>query len=154
MDEEGALHAHPVRDTSHGDVAAQAPARDPDHEALEDLDALARALNHPGVDPYGIAGPELGDRLLLLLLFELVDDVHGNLFAGRWMGALACARRQWAISAWLPESSTSGTWRPRNSAGLVNCGYPPPAEPASWAREASSPSTPGTSLATASTRTM
>ena len=34
-----------------------------------------------------------------------------------------CARLHFRISAWLPESRTSGTLRPMKTSGLVYCGY-------------------------------
>src|SRR5262249_26391727 len=96
--EERALHPHSVGDAAHRDVAPQTSARDTDDQALEDLDALASALHHLGVDPHRVARTELGNRLLLLLLLELVDDVHGNLFISEWgpwraLGASGRSRR-------------------------------------------------------------
>src|SRR5205814_4428298 len=117
------LHAHAVGHAADRDVAAEAAAGHADDEALEDLDALAGALHHLGVHPHRVPGPKLGHLLLLLLALELLDDVHDNLSSPALTGpVLACCRRHRAISAWLPDSSTSGTRWPRQSAGLVNCG--------------------------------
>src|SRR5215472_418774 len=160
MDEECALHADTVRDPAHRHVRTKASSGDANHKALEDLNALAGALHHLGVHPHGVARAELGQLVFLLLLFDLVDDVHDNLNAGEpprpCRTVLACARRHRSMAAWLPDSKTSGTLRPRHSAGLVNCGYPPPAPcaNASCASDASSPRTPATRRATASISTM
>src|SRR5205085_8121639 len=50
VDQERALHAHPVGDAAHREVAAQAAPGDPDDQALEDLDALPGPLDDLGVD--------------------------------------------------------------------------------------------------------
>src|SRR6266516_4256005 len=67
----------------------------------------------------------------------------------------ACSSRHFSISAWLPESSTSGTFIPRNSAGRVYCGY----SSSPWLNDSScelssSPNTPGSRRVTASMTTM
>src|SRR2546430_2077111 len=122
VDQERPLDADAVRHAPHRHVLAQTAVGDADDQALEDLDALAGALHHLRVHPHRVPRPELADRPLLLLSPELLDDVHDNLSSPALARSLACARRQRAISAWLPDSSTSGTLRPRHSAGLVNCG--------------------------------
>src|SRR6185503_7764756 len=69
--------------------------------------------------------------------------------------SIACSRRHFSISAWCPDSSTGGTFSPRNSAGRVYCGKSssPSRAKVSPATDASSPTTPGISRATASTIT-
>src|SRR5581483_6846413 len=64
------------------------------------------------------------------------------------------SRRQRAISAWLPESRTSGTRIPRKTSGRVYCGYSrSPSANDSSASDARFPITPGTSRAIASMTT-
>ena len=64
-------------------------------------------------------------------------------------------RRQPAISRWLPDNSTSGTFSPLNSAGRVYWGYSSrPSENESAAADSALPSTPGTRRETASTMTI
>src|SRR5262249_41344913 len=74
--EEGALHADPVGHAPHREVLAQSSACDPDHRAFEDLYALARALDDLGVNLDRVAGAQRRHFRFLLLLFELLNDVH------------------------------------------------------------------------------
>src|SRR5690349_8996938 len=139
------------------EVLAQAAAGDTNDRALEHLDALSRAFDDLCVHAHRVARTQRGHLLFLLLLLELLDHIHLLTPCGTRLWA-ACSRRHCLIRAWSPERSTSGTFMPRYSAGRVNCGQPvaSSAAPAklSWAREPGSPTTPGTSLATASTRTI
>src|SRR5581483_501689 len=68
-----------------------------------------------------------------------------------------CSFRQRSTTAWSPESSTSGTRQPRNSAGRVYCGYSSP-PPSSAENDSTSPersaSAPGRRRAIASTSTI
>src|SRR5439155_13854654 len=68
VDEEGALDTDAVRDSPHREILAQPAPGDADDDALEHLDALARALDHLGVNLDGVAGAERR-HLCLLLLF-------------------------------------------------------------------------------------
>src|SRR6266550_7384075 len=157
MDHEGPLHADAVRDAPDREVLAQAATCDPDDCAFEDLDALARPLDDLGVHLDCVACPKRRDLVLLLLPFELLDDVHvffNSLMCDPCLAA-ACWRRHWRIRAWSPERRTSGTPRPRYSAGLVNCGHPDGSmEKVSWVSDSGSPTTPGMRRATASMRTI
>ena len=111
-----------------------------DDDALEDLRAATRALDHLEVDADAVAGLELRDPAQLRAL-EVVDDgAHGKESARENEGqrsraarlmvadaggsqprpARGCARGATVpISSWWPESSTSGTLQPRYSAGRV-----------------------------------
>src|SRR5581483_10672977 len=75
----------------------------------------------------------------------------------RTLRSRLCSRRHCSIRAWSPESRTSGTRQPLNSAGRVYCGYstPPTSSAENVSRRAdSSASAPGSRRATASTRTI
>src|SRR5262249_48127488 len=160
--QEGALDTDTVSHPPNRDVAPQASAGYPDHKALEDLDAFACTLDDLGVHLYAVARAQVGRCFFLLLLLDLVDDVHDNLCRGEAPppGFGRRARAGAVGGRWLGggcrESGPGGTFTPRHWAGRVNCGYPPPAPSAnaSCASDASSPSTPGTRRATASISTM
>src|SRR5688500_16525870 len=49
---EGALHANTAGDLTHREVGRRAAVADPDHVALEDLDALSVTLNDLGADTH------------------------------------------------------------------------------------------------------
>src|SRR5499427_23779 len=83
MDQERALHAHAVGHPADRYVGAQPSPGDADHEALEDLDSLASSFHHLGVHLHGVAGAQLRQLFFLLLLFDLVDHVHGLPLYGR-----------------------------------------------------------------------
>src|SRR6266566_5247568 len=157
MDHEGAFDADAVGDTTHSEVLAEPAPRDPDHRALEHLDALTGALDDLCVHLDRVARAQRWNLCLLLLLLELLDYVHdffNSLVCDPCLAA-ACWRRHWRMRAWSPERSTSGTPRPRYSAGRVNCGQPADSlENVSCVSDSGSPTTPGTSRATASMRTM
>src|SRR5205814_9485871 len=124
---------------------------------VANLDALTLALHVLGVNAHGVTRAHRGRFLFLLLLFELLDHVH-VFFTSSVCGTrlfAACCRRHCLMRAWSPESRTSGTVMPLYSAGRVNCGHPViSSEKLSCASDSGSPTTPGTSLATASTRTI
>src|SRR5690348_12336057 len=157
VDEERPLHPDAVRHPADREVPPQPATRHPDDGALEHLDALARALDDLCVHPHGVACTQRRRLLFLLLLLELLDHIHVffNSFICAPRLCAACRRRHCSMRAWSPDSSTSGTVIPLYSAGRVNCGQPL-ASPAkvSWASDPGSPTTPGTSRATASIRTI
>src|SRR5487761_27007 len=157
VDHEGPLNADTVRYAPNREVLTQAAARDPDDSSFEHLDPLSRALDDFRVDLDRVACTKRRDLVLLLLLLELLDDVHDffNSLICEPCLAAACWRRHSRMRAWSPERSTSGTPRPRYSAGLVNCGQPDGSlEKVSCMSDSGSPTTPGTSRATASISTM
>src|SRR5207245_5483432 len=88
--------------------------------------ALTRALDDLCMHLDRVARAQCGHFLLLLLLFELLDDVHDSFNSLIWTEDLSAAswRRHCLMRAWSPERSTSGTINPRSSAGRVNCGHP------------------------------
>ena len=55
---------------------AGAAALAPDHGALEQLDPLAGALDHPDVDLQGVAGSEVGDVVAQLAAVDKIGFVH------------------------------------------------------------------------------
>src|SRR6476659_7050247 len=97
VEREHALDALAVRDLAHGEVLVQPAAGAADTDAFIGLDAGALALDHLDVHQHGVARAEIRDvlagrELLDLLLFELLDEVHG-----------ACLRRQ-------RQHPARGTW--------------------------------------------
>src|SRR5207245_1010989 len=115
VDEKRALDADAVGDAPHGEVLAQAAAGHADDGAFEHLDALASPLDDFGVHLDRVARPQRGHFLLLLLLLELLDDVHvffNSLVCTEDLSA-AWWRRQCLMRALSPERSTSGTVNPR-----------------------------------------
>src|SRR3974390_1055488 len=78
-----AFHAFAVGNLANREILVQAGARAPDTHALIGLDARALALDHLVVDQHRIAGAEIGNLLAGrefcdLLVFELLNDIHGN----------------------------------------------------------------------------
>src|SRR5665647_1279916 len=71
---------------AHGERLAHAVALALDHGALEDLDAVATALDHLEVDLDVVAGLELRHTLAQLLAFDVLDDVHGASFRAKTGG--------------------------------------------------------------------
>ena len=110
-----------------------------DDDALEDLGAPARPLDDLEVDADAVAGGELRDAAQLRALEAFDHGAHGKEKAredevltvpraaahGSEEPPPAAprsrlrARRHWRISSWWPDSSTSGTFQPRYSAGRV-----------------------------------
>ena len=93
------------------------------------LEPLLRRLGLPEV-----AGPAVGvavtgrpaEERVLVLPADGLEVGRRPLLGQAALRARLSARRHSSIRAWLPESSTSGTCQPRNSAGLVYCGYSSP----------------------------
>src|SRR3972149_8689313 len=87
VDLESALDADAGAQRAHGDRASDpAPAQAHDR-ALEDLDALAVALDDLGRDAHGVAGGELGQVGAGLVRGDLVQNVHRALLTGgSWLG--------------------------------------------------------------------
>src|SRR6266851_2009555 len=85
------------------------------HRAFKHLDALARALDDLRVHLDRVARAKRGDLFLLLLLLELLDDVHVLFNSLVWAEVRSAAwrRRHCLMRAWSPERSTSGTINPR-----------------------------------------
>src|SRR5450759_2712721 len=71
---------------AHGERLAHALALTLDDGALEDLDAVATALDHLEVDLDVVAGLELRHTLAQLLAFDVLDDVHGASFRAKTGG--------------------------------------------------------------------
>src|SRR5450759_3138480 len=88
----GRVHGERALDTdaegllAHGERLAHAVALALDHGALEDLDAVATALDHLEVDLDVVAGLELRHTLAQLLAFDVLDDVHGASFRAKTGG--------------------------------------------------------------------
>jgi hypothetical protein len=55
---------------------AKAPSAAADHNALEDLDALAAGFGNAGVDANGIARPEVRQVFAQARLLDEIDLVH------------------------------------------------------------------------------
>src|SRR5689334_454419 len=72
---EGALDTDAEGDLPDGEAATDARALDPDHDALELLDAGARALDDLHVDVDRVAGAELREVVALVGVAEIGDDV-------------------------------------------------------------------------------
>src|SRR5262245_22359918 len=89
---EDALHSRSERHLAHGHRRPRPRSPEPDHQALEDLDALAlrllglaldllldRGLLDPHVHPHGVAGGEAGQALLEVARLDAVDGIHVSL---------------------------------------------------------------------------
>src|SRR5712692_2799481 len=115
VDHEGALDSDAVGHAAHREVLAQAAAGHADDRAFEHLDALSRALHDLRVHLDRVARAKRGDLFLLLLLLELLDDVHVLFNSLVWAEVRSAAwrRRHCLMRAWSPERSTSGTINPR-----------------------------------------
>ena len=74
MERERPLDADAERLLAHGERLAHAGALPLDDDALEDLDAAARALDHLEVDADRVAGLELR-HVAQLGALEILDDV-------------------------------------------------------------------------------
>ena len=82
VERKDALDALAVRQLAHGEGRVEAGIAPRDAHALERLDPLAVALDDPDVDPHGVAGAEIRDRLVAgnpgeMFLLDFLDDVHG-----------------------------------------------------------------------------
>src|SRR5262249_36026911 len=83
IERKDAFHAFAIGDLANGKILVQAGTGAPDADALIGLDARALALDHLIVDEQRIAWAEIGNLLAgrefcNLLLFELLNDIHGN----------------------------------------------------------------------------
>src|ERR1043166_3260921 len=83
IEREHALDALAIRDLANRDVLVEARAGAADADALVGLDAALLALHHLDVDEHRVARLEVGNllaggKLRYLLLFELLDQVHGK----------------------------------------------------------------------------
>src|SRR3954454_3242764 len=83
IERKDALHALAIGDLADGEVLIEAGARPSDADALIGLDAGALALHHLDVDQHRIARAKIrnllaGRKLCDLLLFELLNQIHGN----------------------------------------------------------------------------
>ena len=76
MHGEETLDADARCDAAHGECLADTRALAGDHNALEHLDTLARALDDAGMDAHGIARCELRDVGAELFLLQDFNDVH------------------------------------------------------------------------------
>ena len=139
MQRERSLDADAKRLLADREGLARAVALALDHDALEDLRAPARSLDHLEVDAQavaawksvpGAAGRARGSMTLLMakrrrsgLHAGAPVNVGARMLAER--GARSAAARASlleapaAMSAWCPDSRISGTRQPRNSAGRV-----------------------------------
>src|SRR5689334_5344453 len=99
MDQERPLHADAVGDAPDREVLAQAATGDTNHDALENLDALARAFDHFGVHLDRVAGTQSRHLLLLLLLLELLNDVHLSPLISSVAAPSRCGAAQLVVSA-------------------------------------------------------
>ncbi len=82
MHREGALDADAEADLAHGERLPDARALAADDDALEQLHALAAALDHADVDLEGVAGGEVGDVVPETGAVDQIGAVHGAL--GSW----------------------------------------------------------------------
>jgi hypothetical protein len=83
VEREGPLDTHAEGDLADGEGAADTGAVDADHDALEDLDAGAAALDDLDVDLDGVTGAEGGDVVALDGVAEVGDQggarvAHGS----------------------------------------------------------------------------
>jgi hypothetical protein len=86
MQRERSLDAHSEGLLAHGERLAHARPLALDHDALEDLEAAARAFDHLEVHPHGVARLEAGQVGAQLALLDALDDrAHskGRPVAGR-----------------------------------------------------------------------
>jgi hypothetical protein len=65
-----------VRSTPTPNDTLQAAAAAPDHNTLEHLDPFATCFGHAGVNPDGIARPEVRQVFAQARLFDEIDLVH------------------------------------------------------------------------------
>src|SRR5690606_19021231 len=80
---ESPLYANTVRNLAHRESRVQTAVANTDNHALIGLQALALTFDHSNLYNNGITGRKLGDVLLELLVFQLLDDcvlrTHGML---------------------------------------------------------------------------
>src|SRR3546814_12964091 len=77
-----------VRQLAHGEGGVEAAVAARDADALESLDALARAFDHLHVHAHGVARGEsrrlaLGGQPADLLVLDLLDDIHDSVLKSR-----------------------------------------------------------------------
>src|SRR5206468_9204982 len=104
---EGPLDTHAEADLAHGEGLPGSAALAADHDALEDLDAGAVALDDADVHLDGVAGTELGDVVAQRVGVECVQGVHrgnprpsGGSYTVRTAGGPGCPSRGAAAPAW------------------------------------------------------
>ena len=85
MHGEGPLHADAEAHLAHGEGLLHAAALAPHDRALEDLDPLPGALDHPDVDLDGVAGAEVGDVVAQAVAIDRFQW-------GAWEGVLTSHR--------------------------------------------------------------
>ena len=78
MERERPLHPHPERDLPDRERLADPSARTTDHDALEDLDTLAIALDDADVDLHGVTRAEIRDVVAQEGLLDQIGLVHGR----------------------------------------------------------------------------
>jgi hypothetical protein len=72
------LNPDPERDLPNRERLADPSTRTTQHDALEDLDPLAIALDHADVNLDGVAGTEIGDIVAQEGLLDQIGLVHGR----------------------------------------------------------------------------
>src|SRR5688572_22443123 len=75
---EHALHALAMRNLSDRKRRVEPPVPLRDHDAFIGLESLAIAFRHAHLHDHGVPGCKVGDVLLELLLFDLVDNLGHN----------------------------------------------------------------------------
>src|SRR3954463_8205672 len=119
VEREGPLDTHAEGDLADREGAADAGALEADHDALEDLDARARALGDLDVDLDGVAGAELGKVVALGGVAQLgdgADVVDGH------VSPHECHRS--AVVGKVSAVEAQSVWpaAPRSPCGRRRCG--------------------------------
>ena len=108
MDREGALDADLEADLADREGLADALVLLADDDALEDLDALARALDDVHVHLDGVAGTEVGDVRAEVGGVNRVEDVHS-----RSLSAAATGRLPFVVGCPPSSDEEDVLWRGR-----------------------------------------
>src|SRR5580704_8705136 len=131
---ENALDALSEANLADGDGLAHAGIVLGDDGAFERLQAFLVAFLDLDVHPDGVSRAEIGmlHRPLVLnqnlvqqgVVHLLILNSKASSKSGRNRAvfSIAASLRHFRIASWLPPSSVSGTFQPRNSAGRVYCG--------------------------------